>query len=153
MLNEALAVDMPGSLYLDLAFKLRQSGDLRTMDEVVTIAVKAWMATQLGGATGRGYQWKELFLPDGTDLRLHAFQRHYYAKVVGDEIMYAGEAMSPREWALTVTGSVRNAWRDIWIRRNVNEMWTLASTWRQQHRANPRLVCGDRRRHARRSTD
>jgi hypothetical protein len=34
----------------------------------------------------------------------------YYAAVEGDQLVYAGEPVSPREWALLVSGTVRNPW-------------------------------------------
>jgi hypothetical protein len=77
----------------------------------------------------------------------------YYATVERDQLMYAGEPVSPRGWGLMVTGGVRNAWRDIWIRRSANECWTRAAAWRSTH-AGPRPWNSvDRRRHTRRSTD
>lgn len=50
---------------------------------------------------------------------LHEYYRgaYYYAKVEGDRLMYNYEPISPREWTLLVTGTVRKAWGDIWIRR------------------------------------
>ena len=40
-------------------------------------------------AGGKGYQWKDLFLPDGTDLRMRYKGVDYYAKVEGDKLTYA----------------------------------------------------------------
>lgn len=39
-------------------------------------------------AGGKGYQWKDLFLPDGTDLRMRYKGVDYYAKVEGDKLTY-----------------------------------------------------------------
>jgi hypothetical protein len=41
MTNEALSVQVPTGLYLDLAYQLRQSGDTRHPDDVVILALKA----------------------------------------------------------------------------------------------------------------
>ena len=77
----------------------------------------------------------------------------YYARIDSDKMKYAGETVSPREWGLTVTGNVRNPWRDIWIRRSTNECWTRAAMWRTSGTWSPMLPNADRRRHARRVTD
>jgi hypothetical protein len=52
-----------------------------------------------------------------------------------------------------VTGTVRNAWRDIWIRRSVNECWTHAALWRTASKVRPVLPYADRRQRQRRTTD
>lgn len=67
--NEAIAVEVPHQVYLDLAFQLRNSDDTRGPGEVVVAALKAWLAHRQGKSTG-GFQWRELFLPDGTELRI-----------------------------------------------------------------------------------
>lgn len=152
MTNEAIAVQVPPSVYLELAYQLRKSGDTRAPDDAVVDAIKAWLATKPGKSTG-GYQWKELFLPDGTELRMRYRGVCYYARINGDQLRYAGEAVSPRDWALLVTGTVRNAWRDIWIRRGINECWARAGMWRATHPYSPGLASTDRRRHARRIAD
>jgi hypothetical protein len=152
MTNEALSVEVPTGLYLDLAYQLRQTGDTRHPDDVVILALKAWLGTGKTRSAG-GYQWKELFLPDGTELRMRYRGVYYYAKIVRDQLDYAGESVSPRDWGLMVTGTVRNAWRDIWIRRGTNECWTRAAMWRTDSPYSPRLPGTDRRRQARRVTD
>jgi hypothetical protein len=153
MTNETFRVGLPTRVYLDLAYQLRKSGDLRTPDEVVGLAIKGWLAVQTGARSGRGYQWKQLFLPDGTDLRMRYRGVWYYATVEGDLLVYAGEPVSPREWALLVSGTVRNPWRDIWLRRGITEPWTCAAIWRTPASDRPVDPRADRRRYCRRSTD
>lgn len=153
MTNEAFALAVPTRVYLDLAYQLRKSGDMRTPDEIVGLALKSWLAAHCGAPSGRGYQWKELFLPDGSDLRMRYRGAWYYAKVEGDQLVYAGEPVSPREWGLLVTGTVRNPWRDVWLRRGVTEYWTRAAVWRSQSGSTRIDPHTDRRRHARRRTD
>jgi hypothetical protein len=159
MTNETIPIDVPTKVYLDLAFHLRQHGDMRNPDEIVALALRTWMtkrdggAASSGGTAGRGYQWKELFLPDGTELRMRYHGTSYYAKVTRDLLIYEGQRVSPREWGILVTGGVRNAWRDIWIRRNTTECWIRASMCRATGERNPLIPGLERRRHARRSTD
>jgi len=65
-----------------------------------------------------GYQWKSLFLPSGTTLRMPYLGKNYYAKVEGDYILYEGQSVSPNEFTLAVTGGkVYSAARILWIMR------------------------------------
>ena len=79
----------------------------------------------------RGYQWKNLFLPDGTQMRMPYKGKHYFAKVEGDEIIYEGTSISPSSLANMITSSSRNAWRDFWIKRPGDPDWSLADDLRQ----------------------
>jgi hypothetical protein len=138
---------------MELTYQLRKRGDLRQIDEIAAIAIKEWLSRNFSRPAGTGYQWKDLFLPDGTSLRLRYRGIFHYADVVGDELVYEGRSLSPRAWTTEICGTVRNAWRDIWIRRNYNEPWTQASAWRACEVANPRRPGIDRRLIARRCTD
>jgi hypothetical protein len=171
MTNETIGVGVPTKVYLDLAYHLRKHGDMRSPDDIVALALRNWMAGGAkrpgrpggsgdipagggsGASAGRGYQWKELFLPEGTQLRMRYHGIWYYASVVHDRLIYAGESVSPRDWGLMVTGGVRNAWRDVWLRRTASECWTRASAWRASSIEYPFMPGSDRRRQARRSTD
>lgn len=113
-------------LYMELAVHLRLRGDHRTPEEVLVLAVRNWLDAQKPSARPRGYQWKELFLPDGTELRIRYMGMYYYASVEGDRILQGGVPVSPHEWVRSVTSTVRNAWRDIWLRRYPGECWTRA---------------------------
>jgi hypothetical protein len=149
MREEALSVQVPTGLYVDVAAHLRKSGDQRTPDDVVALALKNWLRSS-PRRKGAGYQWKELFLPDGTELRMRYRGIFYYAAVQGDQLMYCSDPVSPRGFVLMVTGTVRNPWRDLWIRRSASEVWTRADTWRGTV---PWMAGADRRRHLRRWTD
>jgi hypothetical protein len=153
MKSEAISVEVLSRVYLELAQQLKQCGDRRQPAEVVNLAIKAWLASNGPDADRHGYQWKELFLPNGTELRLRYQGDYYYASISDDELLYADEAVSPRGWALMVTGTVRNAWRDMWIRRSVHEPWTRACDLRPKRGGQPFFPVSERRRYARRSDD
>ena len=73
-----------------------------------------------GGDPGsvRGYQWKTLFLPEGTVLRSWSYDEHNYAKVEGDQIIHRGEAVSPNQFAQSFARATRNArWRRTGIEK------------------------------------
>ncbi|MES3025124.1 MAG: hypothetical protein V4857_26415 [Pseudomonadota bacterium] len=79
----------------------------------------------------RGYQWKCLFLPDLTELRMCYGGQSFYAAVTGDAIMYEGRSVSPRQLTLAIAGQGRNAWRDLWIRFPGDASWKCADALRR----------------------
>jgi hypothetical protein len=112
---------------------LRDSGSTLSLSEAATLAIGAWLAAEndrdlaaagwasaprpgTAGAGGYGYQWKELFLPDGTELRMSSDGEVHHARVTGDAIVYQGRRVSPREFTRAIAGDGRNAWRDLSVR-------------------------------------
>ena len=75
-----------------------------------------------------GYQWKQLFLPEGTLLRVTTHGKTCYAKVEGHAIVSDGKPLSPSQLA-NQHGGVRNAWRVVWI-RPPGEDWERADRCR-----------------------
>jgi hypothetical protein len=129
---EHTIVRLPSHVYRALERALRAKRDTRTPEQIVEHAVKAWIATATAGPPSvRGYQWKSLFLPEGTRLRMHYKNRFAYAEVCGDAIVHEGVAMSPRQFTNHVAGCVRNAWRELWIRCPGDGSWHLADTRRR----------------------
>lgn len=53
MREEALSVQVPTGLYVDVVTQLRNSGDLRTPSDVVGLALKNWLRAP-PGKTGAG---------------------------------------------------------------------------------------------------
>jgi hypothetical protein len=94
----------------------------------VALAIRAWLADNAHAAAAaaaadadadagsRGYQWKELFLPDGTAVRMRCGDEVHHARVTGDAIVYHGRRVSPRQLTLAIAGAGRNAWRDLSLR-------------------------------------
>jgi len=82
-----------------------------------------------------GYNWKSVFLPHGTEIRMRYRSAYKYAKVEGDEVLYEGQPTTPGRLANAIAGSSRNAWRDLWIRRPGECEWTLADTLRPETQA------------------
>ena len=123
---------------------LQARGDGRALDAVVEEALQAWLVKAAcrdpaaAQQAARGYQWKSLFLPAGTCLRFEYRRRTWHAEVRGDQIIYEGKAYSPRQLLLHITGTVRNAWRELWIRAPGDFRWHLADTRRHILRRTPR---------------
>jgi hypothetical protein len=123
---------------------LKAKGDARSLEAVVDEALHAWLQKttcedpQAAHAAARGYQWKSLFLPEGTLLRFDYRWETYEAQVRGNKIIYQGRAYSPRQLLLHITGTVRNAWRELWLRSPGDARWHLADTRRRILRRVPR---------------
>ena len=132
-----ISVPIHTEQFIELIDFLRGKGDLRDPVQAVADAIDYWMMNAdfkpelLRQAAGRGYQWKGLFLPDGTELRMQYKGEYHYAQVDGDQLLYQGKPTTPASLANTVAGSSRNAWRDLWIKRPADAEWYLADVLRQ----------------------
>jgi hypothetical protein len=122
---------IPPAAYEELCDFLRASGSALTPAEAIANAIKLWMAkSRADAAPLRGYQWKQLFLPDSTRVRMRHHDDWYSAAVVGDELIHRGEAVSPNQMVQQVSGDIRNAWRELWIRFPGEKNWTNAAQLR-----------------------
>ena len=106
--------------------------------EIAAEAIDEWMRRHdpdaiLMPAT-RGYQWKSLFLPDGTLLRTVFGGKNHHCLVENDQILYNGGPVSPSGFVNQVGGIRRNAWRCTWILLPDAKDWKLADTLRVRER-------------------
>ena len=138
-----IAIPIPTPQFLHLVDFLReQDSDL---DPVIAVqnAIDYWLDNASWksellpppGYDARGYNWKSVFLPHGTEIRMRYRSAYKYAKVEGDEILFEGQPTTPGRLANTIAGSSRNAWRDLWIRRPGENEWTLADALRPETQA------------------
>jgi hypothetical protein len=118
---------------------LREINSQRTAADAATEAIDQWIAIQRGHpvrpniAPARGYQWKTLFLPEGTELRVtSAAGTSAYARVLGDDIIFGNRRTSPRQLCLATLGAGRNAWRDVWVLLPGQLKWRPASLLRRK---------------------
>lgn len=81
-------------------------------------------------ASMHGYQWKQLFLPEGTILRAAFQDKIAYATVEGDVMKAGGKAVSPSQFANAHGCGHRNAWRVLWLRLPGETGWQLAARCR-----------------------
>jgi len=131
------SVDLPVTDYLELEFYLMDARPGIKPDAFVTELVHRWLAVEKerlalskNGPTMRGYQWKNLFLPDGTQLRTCHLGVIEYAKVNGDCIVAEdGATLTPSRFA-NRHGAGRNAWRSVWIRYPGEAHWRRAANCR-----------------------
>jgi hypothetical protein len=121
-----------------LAIFLKETNSPLTVEQAGTIAINQWIAAARGDLANvelppmRGYQWKSLFLPEGTALRMYLNGQFHYASVEGEHIMHAGRAVSPQGFTTACGGRCRNAWRDVWLLLPGERQWYLASRLRKQ---------------------
>jgi hypothetical protein len=124
--------------FLGLVDFLRSNGDARDPVRAVADAIDYWIENAswkpdlITISVHHGYQWKNLFLPEGTEIRMQYKGVYSYAKVENDELLYNGQPTSPSNLANTIAGSSRNAWRDLWIKRPGDSDWCLADELRDQ---------------------
>jgi len=133
-MNAARSVtNLPPALFSELSEFLRASGSPVSAHDAMISAVTQWIAAERAAtAPDCGYQWKRLFLPAGTRLRMHYNDRWFYADVIADQLIYNGRTLSPRQLTIEIAGDGRNAWRDLWIRRPGEPHWTSAARLREE---------------------
>lgn len=84
------------------------------------------------GEPSRGYQWQQLFLPNGTELRMTYKGRNFYAQVQNERVTANANSYSPSQWVREVAENTsRNAWRDIWVRMPGEHDWKPADRLRK----------------------
>lgn len=121
----------------ELCDALRSAGRGPATTDALVNALKHWVAAeQQAAAPARaypvsGYQWKSLFLPDTSRVRMHFGGQWFYAVVSGDQLMFEGRPVSPRQMTLAIAGDGRNAWRDLWICLPGEKKWSPASRLRR----------------------
>jgi hypothetical protein len=145
-MNTTISVPISTEQFLELADFLKSSGDPRDPVDMVGVAITYWLDNAswkpelLSESDTKGYQWKTLFLPDGTQIRMQYKGSYSYAKVEGDELIYGGKSISPASLANTIAGSSRNAWRDLWIKRPADKEWKLADECRGEAQDADKLI-------------
>lgn len=139
--QSTISVPIPTHVFLSLTDFLKQSGSTRDPVEVIHTAIDYWMENASWKKEDllpdvfdqeKGYLWKQVFLPHGSIIRMKYKGQYFYAKVEGDRILYEEKEVSPSEFANSVTGTSRNAWRDLEIKRPSDSGWHLADYLRSQ---------------------
>ena len=110
--------------------------------EIAAEAIDEWVRRHdpdaLATPAHSGYQWKRLFLPDGTVLRTVFGGQNSHCVVVGDRIVFHGKDVSPSGFVNAVGGIRRNAWRCTWILFPDTKQWQLADALRSPRPRRPR---------------
>ena len=106
-------------------------------------AAAAQAEAQPDATSGAGYQWTQVFLPEGTRLRASFGGHCYFAVVEGGEIKYGEYAMSPSRFANLQGSGNRNAWKAVWLCVPGGEEWLLADVCRSARQAAIARLIGD----------
>ena len=126
-------IHLPLEDLLNLEFHLMETRPDVALDAFVTGLVRRWLAIdkerlalRKNGRALRGFQWKNIFLPDGTQLRTSYKHASDFAKVIGDHIVSDdGRRLTPSRFANRPTTG-RNAWRFVWLRFPGDDYWSRA---------------------------
>lgn len=147
-MNPVRLLPVNNDTLLALGAHLRDSASALSLPDAVAVAIRAWLADNAGtvaisghaqsddaDSSSRGYQWKELFLPEGTVLRMRCGDEVHHARVAGDAIVYRGRRVSPHQLTLAIAGDGRNAWRDLSLRLPGEEHFRPACVLRRLAKA------------------
>lgn len=131
-------VHLPLSTFLELEFHLLETRPGVKTGAFVTELVQRWLtveterlALRRSGPPMHGFQWKNVFLPDGTQLRTDYQQSQEFAKVTHNRIRTDdGISLTPSMFANRHTKG-RNGWRFIWLRFPGEDYWVRAADYRR----------------------
>jgi hypothetical protein len=129
-------MELPISLgtYHQLLGASAQTGYEKEDWEIGEAAIREWMVRNDPDSfpmpATAGYQWKSVFLPNGTLLRTIFNGKNYHCLVEDDRILYNGQCVSPSGFANAVGGVRRNAWKVVWLLFPGKSEWKLATTLR-----------------------
>lgn len=131
------AVKFPIEDFLTLEFHLMDTRPNVRPEAFVIDLVRRWLALdkerlalRKNGRALRGFQWKNIFLPDGTRLRTSYGHANEFAKVIGDHIVSDdGTRLTPSRFA-NRHAKGRNAWRFVWLRFPGDDYWSRAADYR-----------------------
>ncbi|HTZ69183.1 MAG TPA: hypothetical protein VMB71_00895 [Acetobacteraceae bacterium] len=138
-MSDTISVPIRVSLFLELYEFLKENGSSQNPVDVVDTAISYWMSNAswkpedlMPRSQHLGYQWKPLFLPPQTKIRMRYKGKTFYACVIGDDIIFDGRSVTPGEFANSIAGGTnRNAWRDLWIKLPHESDFRLADDLRR----------------------
>jgi hypothetical protein len=136
-MKSTMSLQIDTEVLLRLISQLQIRGGSQDLSAAITSAIELWMREQAKLSKGsdptnlRGYQWKTLFLPEGTELRSWSYGEYNYARVVGDEIIHNGQPVTPNQFAQSQARSTRNAWEDLKVKRPEDKQFMPANRLRQ----------------------
>jgi len=132
-------VNLPLDDFMDLEFHLMATRPGVNPEAFLTELLQRWLKVDMerlelkeNGPAMRGFQWKGVFLPEGTCLRTSHLGTVEFAKVVGQYIRADdGTPITPSQFA-NRRAKGRNAWRFIWLRFPGDDYWTCALECRKR---------------------
>lgn len=137
-MKSTMSLQIDTEVLLRLISQLQIRGGAQDLSAAITSAIELWMREQsklnkgCDPANLRGYQWKSLFLPEGTELRSWSYGEYNHARVIGDEIIHRGQSVTPNQFAQSQARSTRNAWEDLKVKRPEDKQFKPANRLRQE---------------------
>jgi hypothetical protein len=145
MYDSYICVPVRTDLFVGLVAFLHDAGRADDPVETIEAAIRALIEggevpagdllpappAETSSQEGRGYVWKSVFLPHGTQLRMKYRGHIHYAAVDGDRLLFQDRPVSPSELARSIAGSNRNAWRDLWVMTPGADRWVMADVLRR----------------------
>lgn len=126
-----IPIPVPLEVFTEICDYKECKASKEEISELIGKVLRRWLNEARTGApvdaVGQlmtGYQWKQLFLPEGTRLRTVFKGRNFHAIVEGERILYDGVAVSPAGFVGAVGGARRNAWTALWL------LFPLECTWK-----------------------
>lgn len=108
-----MELTITSKLHAQLCTASVQTGFEKEDWEIAELAVTEWLARHTPDVIPmhktRGYQWKQLFLPDGTVLRTVYQGKNHHCLVEGDTILYSGKETSLSQFVNVIGGVRRSA--------------------------------------------
>lgn len=135
-MRELINIPVPFQTFNDLSDFCDGRRGTEEFVDIAGRAISEWIAMQKKAATEDceslqgGYQWKSIFLPSGTKIRVTMRGKVYRATVEGDHIRHNGEEVSPAQLVNRLAGCTRNAWKHLWLLLPGESRWQLAETMR-----------------------
>jgi hypothetical protein len=130
------ALPISHEIYQQLLSACFSSGFKQETWEIGEAAIREWMIRNnpdsFAMPATSGYQWKHLFLPNGTLLRTIFNGKNFHCLVEEDHILYNRQKVSPSGFVSAVGGVRRNAWKAIWILFPNSAVWKLAGELRMK---------------------
>ena len=140
-----IPLDLPNDVFQGLTDRTGEGWFGPKTEAVLCKLVRDWMAGAAPATSdtrdrdiaqgalrdaSKGYQWKQLFLPNGTELRATFCGKSSYAKVQDEVIICNGAPTTPSRLANASGCGTRNAWRALWLRFPGDRTWKLAAACR-----------------------
>jgi len=135
------SVRLPSDILVELGDLTGHHWNSWELEPIICDAIRAYMNPPKPGNyepmaadADAGYQWKQVFLPEGTRLRASFGREPYFAIVKGMEIKFGDLALTPSAFANLRGSGNRNAWKAVWLRFPGNEQWVLADVCRSKQK-------------------